>query len=167
MKKEIQKGFTLIELLVVIAIIGILAGILFVAIDPAAQTNKAKDVKRNSEISKMQKALEFVKLDNGKYPVSLWVCSYDAAWEIGELGIKLQNYLPTLPVDPTNESVVSYAGGKSYCYYSNAYGGAGDWYMLVYNLETSDPALEARDGVTACDGQYFDYGAALVVGGSC
>lgn len=38
-----SKGFTLIELLVVIAIIGILAGILFVAINPAAQTNKAND----------------------------------------------------------------------------------------------------------------------------
>jgi prepilin-type N-terminal cleavage/methylation domain-containing protein len=35
MKKTIQKGFTLIELLVVIAIIGILAGILFIAINPA------------------------------------------------------------------------------------------------------------------------------------
>jgi len=43
MTKTIQKGFTLIELLVVIAIIGILAGILFVAINPAEQTAKAKD----------------------------------------------------------------------------------------------------------------------------
>ena len=41
--KTNQKGFTLIELLVVIAIIGILAGILFVAINPKAQTDKAKD----------------------------------------------------------------------------------------------------------------------------
>ena len=37
-----QKGFTLIELLVVIAIIGILAGILFIAINPKEQTDKAK-----------------------------------------------------------------------------------------------------------------------------
>jgi len=41
MNKSIQRGFTLIELLVVIAIIGILAGILFVAIDPTKQTRKA------------------------------------------------------------------------------------------------------------------------------
>ena len=38
-----NKAFTLIELLVVIAIIGILAGILFVAINPKAQSDKAKD----------------------------------------------------------------------------------------------------------------------------
>jgi type IV pilus assembly protein PilA len=46
-----QKGFTLIELLVVIAIIGILAGILFVAINPAAQTNKAKDANIRSALA--------------------------------------------------------------------------------------------------------------------
>jgi type IV pilus assembly protein PilA len=42
-KKTAQQGFTLIELLVVIAIIGILAGVLFVAIDPKKQTDKATD----------------------------------------------------------------------------------------------------------------------------
>jgi prepilin-type N-terminal cleavage/methylation domain-containing protein len=42
-KKTAQQGFTLIELLVVIAIIGILAGILFVAINPKKQTDKATD----------------------------------------------------------------------------------------------------------------------------
>lgn len=40
-KKSIQQGFTLIELLVVIAIIGILSGILFVAIDPGAKIDDA------------------------------------------------------------------------------------------------------------------------------
>ena len=48
---KIQKGFTLIELLVVIAIIGILAGILFVAIDPAAQTTKANDSKTKAQFA--------------------------------------------------------------------------------------------------------------------
>jgi len=39
-KKE--KGFTLIELLVVIAIMGILASIIFLAINPKEQSDKAK-----------------------------------------------------------------------------------------------------------------------------
>jgi prepilin-type N-terminal cleavage/methylation domain-containing protein len=43
--KSFQKGFTLIELLVVISIIGILAGILFVAINPKGQNDKAKNAK--------------------------------------------------------------------------------------------------------------------------
>ena len=48
-----QKGFTLIELLVVIAIIGILAGILYVAIDPAKQTGKANDATKASTLGQV------------------------------------------------------------------------------------------------------------------
>ena len=45
MKNLTQRGFTLIELLVVIAIIGILAGILFVAIDPSQKVKDAGEAK--------------------------------------------------------------------------------------------------------------------------
>lgn len=38
-----KKGFTLIEILVVIAVIGVLAAVLFVAINPLEQINKAND----------------------------------------------------------------------------------------------------------------------------
>ena len=48
-----QKGFTLIELLVVIAIIGILAGILFVAINPKAQTDKANISNIKAQLSQV------------------------------------------------------------------------------------------------------------------
>ena len=70
-KKEIQKGFTLIELLVVIAIIGILAGILFVAIDPLAQNEKATDAKKIVFVNQLVKALELYKFkhNNNKYPL--------------------------------------------------------------------------------------------------
>jgi len=51
--KKSNTGFTLIELLVVIAIIGILAGILFVAINPKAQTDKANDAKIKSTMGQI------------------------------------------------------------------------------------------------------------------
>lgn len=61
------KGFTLIELLVVIAIIGILAGILFVAIDPKAQTDKADDASAKSELAQARTQAALVFSTEGDY----------------------------------------------------------------------------------------------------
>jgi type IV pilus assembly protein PilA len=59
-----QKGFTLIELLVVIAIIGILAGILFLAISPKEQSENAKSVIRKNNIKVVKKTLDMYQLDS-------------------------------------------------------------------------------------------------------
>jgi prepilin-type N-terminal cleavage/methylation domain-containing protein len=64
---KFQKGFTLIELLVVIAIIGILAGILFVAIDPLAQTNKAEIAKTKSELASIRVQAALIFSDDDDY----------------------------------------------------------------------------------------------------
>jgi prepilin-type N-terminal cleavage/methylation domain-containing protein len=68
--KNMQKGFTLIELLVVIAIIGILAGILFVAIDPSKQNAKAQAVKIARDLKLIEQAFALTALDLGRdiYP---------------------------------------------------------------------------------------------------
>jgi type IV pilus assembly protein PilA len=64
--KNMQKGFTLIELLVVIAIIGILAGILFVAIDPSKQNAKAQAVKIARDLKLIEQAFALTALDLGR-----------------------------------------------------------------------------------------------------
>ncbi|PID83398.1 hypothetical protein CSB11_01235 [Candidatus Campbellbacteria bacterium] len=46
-----NKGFTLIELLVVIALIGIIAGLLFVYINPQKRTDDANDSKVKSNLA--------------------------------------------------------------------------------------------------------------------
>jgi prepilin-type N-terminal cleavage/methylation domain-containing protein len=48
-----EKGFTLIELLIVIVIIGILAGVLISVINPAQQTNRARDAGVQAAINKV------------------------------------------------------------------------------------------------------------------
>lgn len=61
-----QKGFTLIELLVVIAIIAILAGVLLVAIDPAAQVTKATNASVKASVSSVP-AIAAVHFDDNNY----------------------------------------------------------------------------------------------------
>ncbi len=63
-----EKAFTLIELLVVIAIIGILAGILFVSINPSDQVNKAKSAKVVRDMKAIKDAVAFYVLDTGEFP---------------------------------------------------------------------------------------------------
>ena len=66
--KKIQSGFTILELLITIAIIGILTSILFVAINPSAQTQKAKVAKTVSEMKAVKHAVSMYVLDTLKFP---------------------------------------------------------------------------------------------------
>ncbi len=50
-------GFTLVELIVVIAIIGVLAGVLLVAINPAVVLMKGRDAKRLDDLDAVNKAI--------------------------------------------------------------------------------------------------------------
>lgn len=72
MKKINQKGFTLIELLVVIVIIGILAAIIFVAIDPARRFGDARDARRRAEVVSILNAVLKYQVDNdGDLPTGI------------------------------------------------------------------------------------------------
>src|SRR5476651_1603699 len=103
-----EAGFTLLELLVVIAIIGILASGLMLILDPVGQLNKANDARRKSDLSSIQKALEQVYSDTGKYPTN--TATYQitgVAW-----GSSWGNYMQLLPKD-------SKSPAKQYVYVTN------------------------------------------------
>jgi general secretion pathway protein G len=167
--KSNKNGFTLIELLVVISIIGVLSGVVLVAM--AGFREKARDARRQSDITQIIKALELYYAENGQYPSSGgtgsvwpntgWSNSRDAVWDsptlTNSLGYQLKQYL-SLPKDPLN-SGASWA--YSYSYYSNSYGCHRQWYMLVYVLEKTQMQ---SPGITACNGTNFNYGGTITIG---
>jgi general secretion pathway protein G len=161
-KVFLTAGFTLIELLVVIAIIGILSAVVLTSLNGARES--ARDAKRLSDVRQIQKALDMYYIDNDVYPTSEWTCSGGGTavvWQTSPLATALDPYLPTLPVDPGDEPGASWNGSSySYCYYSTGYGkpANGEWYAIAFNLERPNPEVEATDGVTNCDGDFWNFG---------
>lgn len=64
MHKTKSKGFTLIELLIVIAIIAIIAGVVFVALDPLRRFQDSRDARRWADTSNILSAIKVNQVDN-------------------------------------------------------------------------------------------------------
>ncbi|MFH1822682.1 MAG: type II secretion system protein [Patescibacteria group bacterium] len=102
--RKSPNGFTLIELLVVISIIGFIASFATYAFNDARR--EARDAKRISDITQIQKALELYYADNDNYPPVNYAYTNSAAdgCGIGGRWCALENilapYIKPLPRDP-------------------------------------------------------------------
>jgi len=80
-----KKGFTLIELLIVIAIIAILAGVVFVSLDPLKRFQSARDAARWTDVTAVLSALKVDQVDNGgSYITAVDSATADTNYVIGK-----------------------------------------------------------------------------------
>lgn len=178
-----NRGFTLIELLTVVAIIGLLASVVLSAVDSARV--RARDAQRVSDIKQMERALELYYGEHGHYPISSncnpgesspneqWcrssITDANGNW-IENLTVQgaLAEYFPDGdPVAP-NQSVTpgAWLDPNTYFYLSypsgptgtTADGYAGQWYIIITAMETSDHVAQRGDGVQTCGAASYDYG---------
>ncbi len=112
-----RKGFTLLEILLVVAAIGILAGIVILALNPGKQLADTRNAQRQADVNTILNAVYQYAIDNdGDLPGSIpsdATCGDTATEEICVTGgtctslvdlsdlTTSETYLVTMPEDPT------------------------------------------------------------------
>jgi prepilin-type N-terminal cleavage/methylation domain-containing protein len=172
LKRKTAQGFTLVELLVVIAIIAILAAVVVLIINPIELTRRSRDAARLTDLANLQQAIN-VAVQEATSSGAQILCvgttapcngasnSSDAnnrkadgtGWVKVNLSAQKSVSVPTLPVDPINDSTYHYS------YQTNS---AGDGWEIDAVLES-----DQQKGKMATDGgnddAQYEVGSTLTI----
>jgi prepilin-type N-terminal cleavage/methylation domain-containing protein len=156
-----DRGFTLIELLVVIFIISILA--IFILVITANSRARARDKKRQTDITALATAFESYFANTKSYPVPSGVPDADG-YIIGDSGIftNIKNYISEIPKDPNQGDDAG--GGITYGYHYNSvacgsYQSGQKYYVnaIVENKESSNN--NGQKGRKDSNNYYYELGS--------
>lgn len=122
-----QGGFTLVELIAASTIALLLLTLTIVVYNPVERNKKARDGKRLSDISKIDRAISEFMLDKKYYPDTEGVLRFSDTLPSGSTSLNksnkgwifdnLSSYTSMLPTDPINDATYRY----SYIRGSNGY----------------------------------------------
>lgn len=118
-----KKGFTLIEILLVVAAIGILAGIVILAINPGKQLGETRNAQRKADVNTILNAVYQYQIDTGALPTSITTTPTEICKTGGscsgliDLSVLTASevYLTSIPLEPLKTAVngVGYRISKS------------------------------------------------------
>jgi prepilin-type N-terminal cleavage/methylation domain-containing protein len=108
-----QKGFTLLEILLVVAAIGILAGIVILALNPTKQLGDTRNTQRKADVATILNAVYQYSIDNnGTIPATITTTQTEICKTGGncsgliDLSVLTTNeeFIVSVPTDPTGSS---------------------------------------------------------------
>ncbi len=136
-RHSLNFGFSSIEVIVFIGILGILISLVIIAVNPAIQLRRTRDLQRASDLKSIQTALEAYRVANNIYPLS--TDSYEISGS--PWGSNWSTYMQ-LPADPLKN--------RSYAYVSRF----GTEYQLYAKFENIVPSQFSCNGKCGPLGAY-------------
>jgi len=117
--KNMKKGFTLVELIAVVGVLLIITSVLLVNSDIIGNKKKARDTKRLSDLSVLDRAVNEYQMDTKVYPDTESVLRVSIILPTGNQQLEnassgwidqdMSNYMSKIPTDPVNDATYHYS----------------------------------------------------------